>query len=59
MYEAAASCKDITWAPVTSWELPMCNARRILLGREARDESSARNFVSCQSLATLRRYGTR
>ena len=20
MYEAAASCKDITWAPVTNWE---------------------------------------
>jgi hypothetical protein len=32
----------------------MCNARRILLRREARDESSARNSVSCQSLATLR-----
>ena len=57
MYEAAASCKDIARAPVTNWEL--CNARRILLRREARDESSARNSVSCQSLATLRRYGTR
>jgi len=38
---------------------PRCNARRILLRREALDESSARNSVSCQSLATLRRYGTR
>jgi hypothetical protein len=31
----------------------MCNARRILLRREARDESSARNSVTCQSLETL------
>ena len=23
MYEAAASCKDIAWAPVTNWE-PQC-----------------------------------
>jgi hypothetical protein len=38
---------------------PRCNARRILLRHEARDESSDRNAVSCQSLATLRRYGTR
>ena len=37
----------------------MCDARRILLRREARDESSARNSVSCQSLAILRSYGTR
>jgi hypothetical protein len=39
----------------TAW----CNARRILLRHEVRDESSDRNSVSCQSLATLRRYGTR
>jgi hypothetical protein len=38
----------------TSW----CNTRRILLHHEARDESSDRKSVSCQSLATLRRYGT-
>jgi hypothetical protein len=38
---------------------PWCNARRILLRREARDESSDRNFVSCLSFATLWRYGTR
>jgi hypothetical protein len=38
---------------------PWCNARRILLRHEARDESSDRNSISCQSLATLRRYGTR
>jgi hypothetical protein len=38
---------------------PRCNARRILLQHEARDESSDRNSVSCQSLVTLRRYGTR
>jgi hypothetical protein len=37
---------------------PRCNARRILLRHEARGESSDRNSVSCQSLATLRRYGT-
>ena len=36
----------------------MCNARRILLRREARDESLARNSALSQSLATLRRYGT-
>jgi hypothetical protein len=36
-----------------------CNARRILLRHEARDESSDRNSISCQSLATFRRYGTR
>jgi hypothetical protein len=29
---------------------PCCNARRILLRHEARDESSDRNFVSCQLL---------
>ena len=38
---------------------PLCIARRILLRREAQDESLACNSVSCQSLATLRRYGTR
>jgi hypothetical protein len=38
---------------------PWCRARRILSRHEARDESSDPNFVSCQSLATLRRYGTR
>jgi hypothetical protein len=37
---------------------PWCNARRILLRFEVRDESSDRNSVSCQSLTTLRRYGT-
>jgi hypothetical protein len=37
---------------------PRCNARRILLRHEARDESLDRNSVSCQSLETLRRYGT-
>jgi hypothetical protein len=37
---------------------PRCNARRILLRHEARDESSDRNSVSCQSLATLRRAVT-
>jgi hypothetical protein len=37
---------------------PWCNARRILLRHEARGESSDRNSVSCQSLATLQRYGT-
>jgi hypothetical protein len=40
-------------------ETPRCNARRILLRHEARDESSDRNSVSCQSLATLLRYSTR
>jgi hypothetical protein len=38
---------------------PWCYARRILLCHEVRDESSERNSVSCQSLATLRRYCTR
>ena len=38
---------------------PRCNARRLLLRREARDEISARNSVSCQSFATLRRYAMR
>jgi hypothetical protein len=37
---------------------PWCNAQRILLHHEARDESSDRNSVSCQSLATLQCYGT-
>jgi hypothetical protein len=58
MYEAAARCKDIARAPVTNWE-PHSVTRRILLRREIRDESSGRNSVPCQSLATLRRYGTR
>jgi hypothetical protein len=35
---------------------PCCNSRRIR--HEARDESSDRYSVSCESLATLRRYGT-
>jgi hypothetical protein len=39
----------------TSW----CNPRGILLSHEARDESSDRNFISCQSLATLQRYSMR
>jgi hypothetical protein len=35
----------------------MCNARRILLRREARDESSARNSVSCVTCnVTVLRY---
>jgi hypothetical protein len=55
MYEAAASCKDITRDPVKNWE-PECVT---LLRREAWEESSARNSVPCQSLATLRHYGTR
>jgi hypothetical protein len=38
---------------------PISNPRKILLCRDVRDESSARNSVLCQSLATLRRYGTR
>jgi hypothetical protein len=37
---------------------PWCNACR-MLWHEARDESSDRNSVSCQSLATLWRYGMR
>jgi hypothetical protein len=59
MYETAASCKDIARGSGNKLGTPMRNARRILLRREARVESSARNSVSCQSLATLRRYGTR
>jgi hypothetical protein len=46
------------WLPNKLWT-PCCNARKILLRHEARDESSDRNSVSCQSLAKLRRYGTR
>jgi hypothetical protein len=37
-------------------ETARCIARRILLRREARGESSDRNCVSCESLATLLRY---
>jgi hypothetical protein len=57
MYEAAANCKDRSGSR-NKLGTPFCNARRILLRHEARDESSARNSVSCKSLATLRRYGT-
>jgi hypothetical protein len=32
---------------------PWCNARRILLRHEARDESSDRNYVLCQSLGNV------
>jgi hypothetical protein len=39
-------------------ETPFCNARRILLRHKARDEISDHNSVPCQSLATLRCYGT-
>ena len=56
MYGAAASCKDIAWASVTNWE-PHCVTHRILLCPEAWDESSARNSVSYQSLATIWHYG--
>jgi hypothetical protein len=56
MYEAAASCKDIAQTPRNKLGTAMCNARGIRLHREARNESSARNSVSCESLATLRRY---
>jgi len=56
MYEAAANFKDIARAPVTNWE-PRGDARR-LLRREVRDESSARDSVSCHSLAKLRGYVT-
>ena len=59
VYEVAASCKDITRAPRNKLGTPMCNAHRMLLRREARDECSARNSVSCQSVATLRRYRSR
>jgi hypothetical protein len=59
MYEAAASCKDISRTPVTNWEPHGVTPAGYCLRREARDESSARNSVSCESLATLRRYGTR
>jgi hypothetical protein len=38
---------------------PWHYSRKILLRHEARDESLDRNSVSFQSLATLRRYGTR
>jgi len=55
MYEAAASREDIARTPVTNWETPMCNACRIRLRLEARDENSAHNSVSCETLATLRR----
>jgi hypothetical protein len=51
---AAKACSDSR----NELGTPLCNARWILLRREAQDESSARNSVSCQSLATLRRYGT-
>jgi hypothetical protein len=37
---------------------PWCNARRILLRREARDEIWYLNSVSCQLLSTLQNYGT-
>jgi hypothetical protein len=39
----------------TAW----CNTCMILLCQEAQDESWDRNFVSCESLATLRCYGMR
>ena len=55
MYEAAASCKDIARTPVTNLEP---HGVTLAGRREARDASSARNSISCQSLATLRRYGT-
>ena len=54
----AASCRHRSGSR-NKLRTPMCDALRILLRREARDESSARNSVSCQSLSTLRRYGTR
>ena len=59
MYEAAASYKDIARAPVTKWEPPGVTLAKLLLRCEAQDECSCRNSVSCQSLASLRRYGTR
>src|SRR5215510_6715457 len=60
MYEAAASCKDdIAREPRNILGTAFCNAYMILLRHEARDESWDRNTVTCESFATLRRYGTR
>jgi len=49
MYGAAATCKDIARVSRNKLGTPLCG---VLLRREAWDESSARNSVSCQSLAT-------
>jgi hypothetical protein len=59
MYEGAASCKDIAWAPVTNCEPQCVTLAGYCYAVGQRDESSARNSVTCQSLATLRRYDTR
>jgi len=52
MHEGAASYKDIARAPITNWEPHGVTLAGYCLPREARDESSARNSVSRQSLAT-------
>jgi hypothetical protein len=57
MYEAAASCSHRSGSR-NKLGTPLCNARGVLLRREVLDEGSARNSLSCRSLATLRRYGT-
>jgi hypothetical protein len=62
MYAAAASCKDIalTWAPVTNWGEPHSVTRGgYCYAVLSRDASLARDSAPCQTLATLRRYGTR
>ena len=59
MYEAAASYKDKARAPVTNWEPQCVTLAGYCYAVRHGMEVSARNSVSCQSLATLRRYGTR
>ena len=59
MYEAAASCKDIAPAPVTNWEPQYVTLAGYCYAVRHGMKSSARNSVSCQSLTTLRRFGTR
>jgi len=59
MYEAAASCKDIARALVTNWETQRVTLAGYCYAVRYGIESSARNSVSFQSLAMLRRYGTR
>jgi len=58
MYEAAASCKDIARAPVTNWE-----PRGVTLAGYGYAVRHGMKFQLVtpyrQSLATLRRYGTR
>jgi len=52
MYEAAASCKDIAWAPVTNWE-----TQYVTLAGYAVRHGMKVQLVTPYRVSHLQRYG--